>query len=77
MLAAMRPASEFAFVREDLERRRGLGEPFPVAWEGALEALPTVERTSDKAELEAAILALMQTREAWQACYEGKSASLA
>ena len=72
MLAIVKPASEFAFVREDLERRRGLGEPFPVAWEGALKALPTAGRTSGRAELKAALLVLEETREAWRASYERK-----
>jgi hypothetical protein len=69
----MRLSSEFASVRQDLERRRDLGEDFGSAWEEALEALPSVVRSFERSERRAALFALQQTRAVWQESYEGRS----
>jgi hypothetical protein len=69
--------SDFAAVRQALADCRRDGAPFPVAWSRALELLPAPEgRTAEAVERKLARAALLDTRHAWQAAYEGKGEPL-
>ena len=69
----MERPDDLAAARLILSRQRRLGEPFTVAWERMLTALPAISnypRDAAATERDRALAALHATQAEWQAAYE-------